>query len=78
MKVVKSIPMPVLYGIFLYMGLVSLWTNQFWQRFTMLFMQPSLFPPALYTTGVCVGGGGWCWGWWWCWWCWWWWWWRWW
>ena len=37
MKVVKQIPMPVLYGVFLYMGLVSLWSSQFFGRFLMLF-----------------------------------------
>lgn len=51
MSVVKSIPMPVLYGVFLYMGLVSLWSNQFYVRITMLIMQPSLFPPTLFTSG---------------------------
>jgi len=49
MPAVKSIPMPALYGVFLYMGLVSLWSNQFWNRITMLLMQPSLFPSYLYT-----------------------------
>jgi len=37
----KLIPMPVLYGVFLFMGLVSLGTNQFWGRILLFFKQPS-------------------------------------
>lgn len=39
----KLIPMPVLYGVFLFMGLVSLGTNQFWTRFLFFFKQPSRY-----------------------------------
>ena len=42
--VIKLIPVPVLYGVFLYMGLASLGTNQLWARFTMFFMQPGKYP----------------------------------
>ena len=49
LNVIKLIPVPVLYGVFLYMGLVSLGTNQFWQRITMFFMQPSRYPTEPYT-----------------------------
>jgi len=52
LPVLKLIPVPVLYGIFLYMGITSLTNNQFWGRFTMLFMQPSKFPSAAYTDYV--------------------------
>jgi hypothetical protein len=44
MNAVKQIPMPVLYGVFLYMGLVSLWSNQFYGRICMFFMQSSRYP----------------------------------
>ena len=50
LSVIKLIPVPVLYGVFLYMGLVSLGTNQFWGRVTMFFMQPSKYPVEAYTT----------------------------
>jgi len=52
LPVLKLIPVPVLYGVFLYMGITSLTTNQFWGRFNMLFMQPSKFPNAAYTDHV--------------------------
>lgn len=46
--VIKLIPVPVLYGVFLYMGLASLGSNQFWRRITMFFMQPSMYPKEPY------------------------------
>jgi hypothetical protein len=49
LNVIKLIPVPVLYGVFLYMGLVSLGSNQFWHRITMFFMQPSRYPNEPYT-----------------------------
>jgi len=45
----KLIPMPVLYGVFLFMGLVSLGSNTLWSRFLMFFMQPSKYPLEAYT-----------------------------
>lgn len=49
LDVLKLIPVPVLYGVFLFMGLVSLGSNQFWGRMLMLFMQPSKYPVQPYT-----------------------------
>ena len=49
LNVIKLIPVPVLYGVFLYMGLVSLGTNQFWKRITMFFMQSTRYPTEPYT-----------------------------
>jgi len=49
LDLLKLIPVPVLYGVFLFMGLVSLGTNTFWVRMTMFFMQPSKFPPEPFT-----------------------------
>jgi len=49
LNVIKLIPVPVLYGVFLYMGLASLGSNQFWKRITMFFMQPSMYPREPYT-----------------------------
>ena len=52
LPVLKLIPVPVLYGVFLYMGITSLGSNQFWERFQMLFMQPSKYPSTCYTDHV--------------------------
>ena len=52
LDVIKLIPVPVLYGVFLFMGLVSLGTNQFWSRITMFFMQPSKHPSNHFTKNV--------------------------
>jgi len=35
-------------SVFLFMGLASLPSNQFWVRFTMFFMQPSKYPDEVY------------------------------
>ena len=44
--------MAVLYGVFLYMGLVALTGNQFFERILMIFMQPSKYPKRPYTERV--------------------------
>lgn len=49
LDLLKLIPVPVLYGVFLFMGLVSLGSNQFWGRMLMFFMQPSKYPVQPYT-----------------------------
>jgi len=49
LNLLKTIPTPVLYGIFLFMGLASLDQNQFFQRVLMFFMQPSHYPETPYT-----------------------------
>ena len=46
---IKLIPLPVLYGVFLFMGLVALPAQEFWQRFLMFFMQPEKYPSTPYT-----------------------------
>jgi len=43
LPLLKLIPMPVLYGVFLFMGLVSLGSNQCWSRVLMFFKQPSRY-----------------------------------
>jgi hypothetical protein len=40
------IPVPVLYGVFLFMGLASLPSNQFWNRFTYWFMDSTKYPES--------------------------------
>ena len=52
MKILKTIPMSVLYGVFLYMGVAALAGNQFYERILMLFMQPSRCPKRPYTEYV--------------------------
>jgi len=52
LPVIKLIPVPVLYGVFLFMGIASLGTNQFWGRVTMFFMQSSKHPIEPYTEHV--------------------------
>jgi len=52
MNTLKLIPLAVLYGVFLYMGLTALAGNQFYERFLMLFQQPSKYPKRVYTEFV--------------------------
>jgi hypothetical protein len=52
MDVLKQLPLAVLYGVFLYMGIVGLSGNQFWDRMKMLLMQPSKYPKQPYTECV--------------------------
>lgn len=42
LNVLKLIPLPVLYGVFLFMGLVALPAQQFWQRILLFFQQPGV------------------------------------
>lgn len=44
--VIRLIPIPVLYGVFLYMGVTTLGTNQFWNRCLLFFMEPSKYTEA--------------------------------
>jgi uncharacterized integral membrane protein len=48
----KKIPLPVLLGVFLFMGLSSLPSIQFWTRFLLLFQQPSKYASTPYTKYV--------------------------
>ena len=52
LPILKLIPVPVLYGVFLYMGVTSLSTNQFWSRFLMMFMQCGKYPETPFTQHV--------------------------
>jgi hypothetical protein len=45
----KVIPVPVLYGVFLFMGLASLPSNQLWNRFTYWFMDSRKYPDTPYS-----------------------------
>ena len=46
---IKKIPLPVLLGVFLFMGLSSMPGIQFWNRFLLFFQQPSKYPATPYT-----------------------------
>lgn len=48
LPLLQTIPMAVLYGIFLYMGVVSMAGNQFFERLNLWFMDPSLYPTTHY------------------------------
>jgi hypothetical protein len=47
--VLKLLPLPVLYGVFLFMGLSSLPGIEFWNRFLLFFQQPSRYPETVFT-----------------------------
>lgn len=48
LNALKQIPLPVLLGVFLFMGLSSMPGIQFWQRFLLFFQQPSQYPDKPY------------------------------
>ena len=52
---IKKIPLPVLLGVFLFMGLSSMPGIQFWNRFLLFFQQPSKYPKTPYTKYVDTG-----------------------
>jgi hypothetical protein len=52
LHILKLIPLPVLYGVFLFMGLAALPGIHFWTRFLLWFRQPSLYPDTVYTKYV--------------------------
>lgn len=52
LPLIKHIPMAILYGLFLYMGIVSMKSNQFFERLNLWFMDPELYPQRHYTHKV--------------------------
>lgn len=48
----KLIPVPVLFGIFLYFGVVSLSGTQLYERIKLMFIPIKYFPQVLYARGV--------------------------
>ncbi len=48
LPVLRTIPMAVLFGLFLYMGVASLAANQFFERLKLWLMDPALYPPTHY------------------------------
>lgn len=55
LPLLKEIPMAVLYGLFLYMGIVSMAGNQFFERLSLWIMDPNLYPATHYTRRVPMG-----------------------
>jgi HCO3- transporter integral membrane domain len=51
----KLIPMPVLFGLFLYMGVAALSGNSFFERLSLWAMDPIHYPPTHYLRAVPVG-----------------------
>lgn len=52
LPLVQRIPMAVLFGLFLYMGVAILQGNQFFERITLFFTDPKLYPPTHYVRTV--------------------------
>lgn len=52
LPLLKLIPMAVLYGLFLFMGIVSMRGNQFFERISLWFMETSLYPSTHYIRRV--------------------------
>jgi len=52
LPLLKTIPMAVLYGLFLFMGVVSMAGNQFFERLRLWLMDPSLYPTTHYIRRV--------------------------
>lgn len=48
----KFVPMPVLFGLFLYMGVASMTGNQFIDRLKLWLMEPTFYPATHYTRKV--------------------------
>jgi mannitol/fructose-specific phosphotransferase system IIA component (Ntr-type) len=52
LPVLKLVPMAVLYGLFLYMGIVSIRGNQFFERLSLWLMDSALYPSTHYVRRV--------------------------
>ena len=52
LSILKTIPMATLYGLFLFMGVVSMSGNQFLERLRLWFMDSALYPTTHYIRNV--------------------------
>ena len=52
LDMIRVIPMPVLYGLFLYMGITSLVGNRFYERLMLWITDPRLYPDNHFTRFV--------------------------
>lgn len=55
LPVLKNIPLAVLFGLFLYMGVVSMKGNQFFERLSLWATDPALYPSSHYVRRVPTG-----------------------
>jgi len=55
LPLLKLIPMPVLFGLFLYMGIAALGGNSFFERLSLWAMDPKHYPPTHYLRAVPIG-----------------------
>lgn len=55
LNAMKLIPMPVLLGVFLFMGLASIGRIEFWQRFLLFFQQPSRYEKTAFVKYMSIG-----------------------
>jgi len=52
LTVLQQVPMSVLFGLFLFMGVASMKGNQLFERLELFIMDPARFPPAYYLRAV--------------------------
>lgn len=52
LTVLQQVPMSVLFGLFLFMGVASMKGNQLFERLELFVMDPARFPPAYYLRAV--------------------------
>lgn len=52
LSVLQRVPMSVLFGLFLFMGIASMRGNQLFERLELLLMDPARYPPAYYLRAV--------------------------
>jgi hypothetical protein len=52
LHILKLLPLPVLYGVFLFMGLSSLSSMQLWQRVLLFIQQPSKYPSTVFNDNL--------------------------
>ena len=52
LPLVSKVPMSVLFGLFLFMGVASMSGNQFFERLRLWLMDPSRYPPTYYLRAV--------------------------
>ncbi len=55
LPVLKNVPLAVLFGLFLYMGVVSMRGNQFFERLSLWATDPALYPSSHYVRRVPTG-----------------------
>ena len=52
LPLLSQVPMSVLFGLFLFMGVASLRGNQFWERLQLMVTDPRMYPPSYFIRAV--------------------------